>query len=170
MIFGKDTGNEMDISSEAVEFRNDQGRSGLLGSGNGSRQLGSIRPPAALDFAKFPANSRRLARLAKCVLRKTRRPASRFRPVANKGSRRRFSCPILFGFPLHRRRIRVLELEPAPAPPTSVMNSRRFVRRKRSRLRGDGDSVMTEPRRDRKPAASWDPNPRMSFCPNHAVE
>jgi len=47
-------GDEMDISSQTVEFRNDQGRPGLLGTGNGSRELGPIRPPATLDFAEFP--------------------------------------------------------------------------------------------------------------------
>src|SRR5438552_4629673 len=47
-------------------------------------------------------------------------------------SRCRFSCPILFGFPLHRRRIRVLELEPqasdALGRDLGSIISRRFLR------------------------------------------
>jgi hypothetical protein len=46
-------GDKMDISSEAIELGNDQGCPGLLGSGNGSRELGPIGPLAALDFAEF---------------------------------------------------------------------------------------------------------------------
>src|SRR6266852_2392835 len=48
------TGDEMDVSSEAIEFGNDQGCPGLLGSGDGSRKPGPIGSPAALDFAELP--------------------------------------------------------------------------------------------------------------------
>lgn len=48
------TGDEMDVSGEAIELGNDQGCPGLLGGGNGCRKLGPIGPFAALDFAEFP--------------------------------------------------------------------------------------------------------------------
>ena len=44
----------MDVSSQPVEFGNDQGCFGLPGGGNGSRKLGPIRPLATLDLAEFP--------------------------------------------------------------------------------------------------------------------
>src|SRR5262245_44212795 len=44
------------------------------------------------------------------------------------------------------------------------MNSRRLVCRESSILRGDGGSVMTVSRRDRKPAGASDPKPRMSLA------
>jgi hypothetical protein len=43
----------MDVSSEAIEFRDDQGCLGLLSAGDGSRQLGTIGPPAALNLKEF---------------------------------------------------------------------------------------------------------------------
>src|SRR5258708_34433280 len=49
-----EAGDEMDVSSQTIKLCNDQGCLGLLGSGNSSRQLRPIGPPAALDLAEFP--------------------------------------------------------------------------------------------------------------------
>jgi hypothetical protein len=45
--------DEVDIPSQAVEFRNDQSCLSPLRGRDGGRQLGAIRPPAALNFAEF---------------------------------------------------------------------------------------------------------------------
>src|SRR5436189_3702359 len=45
-------GDEMDISGKPIELGDDQRRLGLLGGGNGSRELRSIRALPALDLAE----------------------------------------------------------------------------------------------------------------------
>src|SRR5262249_23319254 len=44
----------MDISSQAIELGDDQGRLGLLGGSYGGCKLRPVRPLAALHFAELP--------------------------------------------------------------------------------------------------------------------